>query len=244
MSEQENIDPALDLKKARQRVAMPMLWIAQVSILMLFAGLTSAYIVTKADNFWVDFELPDMFYYSTAIILISSFPMVMAFRAVKTNEYKLVKAGLFCTMILGLCFVYCQYSGWGQLVSSGNFVVGNLDALNGEYGVDYSINYNGQEILYNEGKYYMPSDIGYEEPIEDSMFQSFNSASSFLYVLSGLHLAHLIGGVIALIVTLFGSVKEKYNSENFTGLKICATYWHFLGALWLYLFLFLIYINQ
>ena len=61
MSEQENIDPALDLKKARQRVAMPMLWIAQVSILMLFAGLTSAYIVTKADNFWVDFELPDMF---------------------------------------------------------------------------------------------------------------------------------------------------------------------------------------
>lgn len=244
MSEQEEIDPVLDLKKARQRVAMPMLWIAQVSILMLFAGLTSAYIVTKADNFWVDFNLPEMFYYSTALILISSIPVGWALKSTKENDYKNVKIGLICTMILGIGFVVCQYKGWGQLVQSGNFVVGNIDALKGEYGADYTIKHNGSDLLYNEGVFYMPSDTEFKEPIDDSMFQSFNSASSFLYVLSGLHLAHMLGGIIALLVTMLGAIRQKYNSENNTGLKICATYWHFLGALWLYLFLFLFYINQ
>jgi cytochrome c oxidase subunit 3 len=240
----ETIDPKVELKQARQRVATPMLWIAQVSIMMLFAGLTSAYIVTKADNFWVDFDLPEMFYYSTALILLSSLPISLAIKSVKKNNYNGVKTGLLATLFLGLCFVYCQYSGWGQLVQSGNFVVGNIDAVKGTYGTDYTINYNGSNLLFSEGRYYMPNDIDFKEPISDSMFQSFNSASSFLYILSGMHLAHLLGGLLALFVTFYQANRNKYNANNYTGLKICVTYWHFLGALWLYLFCFLFFINQ
>ena len=240
----ESIDPKADLIQSRQRVAIPMLWIAQVSIMMLFAGLTSAYIVTKADNFWVDFDLPQMFYYSTVLIVLSSLSISWAIRSVKKNDYNGVKIGLLSTLVLGLCFVYCQYSGWGQLVQSGNFVVGNIDAIKGSYGTDYSIKYNGSNLLFSEGKYYMPNDIDLKEPISESMFQSFNSASSFLYILSGMHLAHLIGGLLALFVTFYRAVKIKYSADNYTGLKICVTYWHFLGALWLYLFSFLFFINQ
>jgi cytochrome c oxidase subunit 3 len=70
-----------------------------------------------------------------------------------------------------------------------------------------------------------------------------NPSGSFLYVLSGLHAFHLISGLIYLIIVLISSFKNRVNSERLTGIEMCATYWHFLDGLWLYLFLFL-YLNH
>ena len=70
-----------------------------------------------------------------------------------------------------------------------------------------------------------------------------NASGSFLYVISGIHLAHLIGGIISLIVTLTMAIKEKYNSNDLLGLQLCSIYWHFLDILWIYLFLFLLFIH-
>ena len=67
-----------------------------------------------------------------------------------------------------------------------------------------------------------------------------NPAGSFLYVLTGLHAIHLISGVIFLIIVLISSFKYRIHSKSLTQLEICATYWHFLGGLWLYLFMFLL----
>ena len=70
-----------------------------------------------------------------------------------------------------------------------------------------------------------------------------NVASSYLYILTGSHLVHLIGGIITLIVIYFKSLFNKYNIDNFHGIKLGIRFWHFLGLLWLYLFLFLLIIN-
>jgi cytochrome c oxidase subunit 3 len=66
--------------------------------------------------------------------------------------------------------------------------------------------------------------------------------SSYLYLLTALHIAHLIGGLISLMVVLIKTIKEKYNINNYLGVQISITYWHFLGGLWVYLFLFLRFI--
>ena len=76
----EPINSRTELKKARQKVALPLLGIAMVSIVMLFAGLTSAYIVTQADNFWVSFDLPVI--YSSTVLPVNasiSFASVTSF---------------------------------------------------------------------------------------------------------------------------------------------------------------------
>ena len=70
-----------------------------------------------------------------------------------------------------------------------------------------------------------------------------NAAGSFVYLLTGIHLLHLAGGLISLLVAIFNAVKGKYNSQNTLGLELCSIYWHFLDILWIYLFLFLYYIR-
>jgi cytochrome c oxidase subunit 3 len=63
---------------------------------------------------------------------------------------------------------------------------------------------------------------------------------SFVYVLSGAHAVHLISGVIFLIIVLVSAFRLKVDSKNMTQIEMCATYWHFLDLLWLYLFVFLL----
>jgi cytochrome c oxidase subunit 3 len=77
-----------------------------------------------------------------------------------------------------------------------------------------------------------------------------NPSAGFVYVLTGLHIVHIIGGLVFMAVLLFKSYKNKsyvdsfiysVNPPNQLRLKLMTTYWHFVDALWLYLFLFLLY---
>lgn len=63
--------------------------------------------------------------------------------------------------------------------------------------------------------------------------------SSFLYILSGLHGIHLTGGILFLSVTLWTMLRRE-SVQSWRRLRLCTTYWHFLGALWLFLFLLLL----
>ena len=65
-----------------------------------------------------------------------------------------------------------------------------------------------------------------------------NPSESFLFVIAGLHLAHLLGGLIALLFVFFRAFRTNLKTYNATGLEIVASYWHFLDALWIYLFVF------
>src|SRR5438477_12652115 len=95
------------------------LWVAIGSIIMMFAGLTSAYIVKSNQAGWQNIEMPKIFWYSTATIVLSSFVMQMALRSIKQrdiNQYRLLIAATF---VLGVAFVALQWLGFQQLWNSG-----------------------------------------------------------------------------------------------------------------------------
>jgi cytochrome c oxidase subunit 3 len=67
-----------------------------------------------------------------------------------------------------------------------------------------------------------------------------NSSSSFIYVLTGFHGLHIVSGLVFLLIMLYATYRFKVHSKNMLKLEMCSTYWHFLGGLWLYLFVFLL----
>lgn len=170
-----------------------MLLFAIGSIAMVFAGLTSAYVVSKSRPDWLaDFVLPIDFTISTVAIVISSVTMHFALKATKDGETKKSTIYLVSTLILGLLFVFLQFKGFGQVINEGYFFTGSESTI----------------------------------------------TTSFLYVIVIVHIAHLFGGMISLLVVIYNHFKQKYNAEQFVGIQLCAWFWHFLDLLWVYLFLF------
>lgn len=167
------------------------LWIFIASVIMIFAALTSAYIVRQSDGNWMMFDLPNSFWITSGIILISSATMHWAYLAAKKDNLEATKIAITITTILGVAFLIGQYIAWGDLVKRNVYFVGN------------------------------PS-------------------GSFVYVLSGLHGLHIIGGVIFLLIVLVATFRFNVHSKKLSQIEMCATYWHFLDGLWLYLFVFLL----
>lgn len=101
------------------------LWLSFASMSMLFAGITSAYIVRKAMGNWVEFPLPSAFAVSTVIILLSSLTMhwsLKSFRAEKLGQYRIA---LTTTFLLGIGFIVSQWYGWQSMKEIGVFLQGN-----------------------------------------------------------------------------------------------------------------------
>ena len=85
--------------------------------------------------------------------------------------------------------------------------------------------------------------MSWEELVSQGVFFVGNPAGSFIYVFTGLHIAHLLGGFVFLIIVLKRAFSYQVHSKSLLSIQICASYWHFLGGLWLYLYLFLILNN-
>lgn len=102
------------------------LWIAMAGIIMMFAALTSAYIVKKAAGDWLDFPLPPVFYYSTLAMVLSSVTIQWSNYAYRRQHYRGYMAGLILTMALGLAFVIMQYQGWQELFRMGITINANV----------------------------------------------------------------------------------------------------------------------
>jgi len=95
------------------------MWIAICSIIMMFAGLTSAYIVKSNQASWIDIKTPKVFWFSTAAILLSSLTIQMALRSFKQREMKRYRQLMAVTTILGVAFIVMQWTGFTQLWNSG-----------------------------------------------------------------------------------------------------------------------------
>ncbi len=167
------------------------MWLFMVTVFMVFAALSSAYIVRRAEGNWTFFELPTLFWVNTIVILISSATLHWAYLSAKRDNLESVKIAMIITTILGVGFMAGQYFAWTELVTNSIHLVGN------------------------------PS-------------------GSFVYIISGLHGLHVLGGVIYLLILLDATRKGLVHSKSLNGIEMCATYWHFLGGLWLYLLLFLL----
>lgn len=125
----ESRDLYLEEQEARRPMSMhPMkfaTWLFIVSIVMIFAALTSAYVVRKAEGNWLEFNLPDMFYYTSGIILLSSVTMHIAYASIKRDLFDRAKIFITITAILGVIFCYGQFIAWGELVNNNVYFVGN-----------------------------------------------------------------------------------------------------------------------
>jgi len=182
-----------ELRKKHIRARKMMLLFSLLSITMTFAGLTSAYIVSKARPDWLkDFELPDYFIISTLIILASSISMWLAKKNVKKKLVSKTSFWIAITFLLSIFFFLSQFLGFQELINKGYYFTGAQSTV----------------------------------------------TTSFLYVLALLHLVHVFAGVIVLIVVFVNNKSKKYNDETL-GFELAETFWHFLGFLWLYLFVFL-----
>ncbi|NNF01326.1 MAG: hypothetical protein HKN22_01440 [Bacteroidia bacterium] len=173
-----------------------LLWVSMVSMSMLFAGLTSAYVVRQAEGNWDAFNIPMAFLISTIIIVASSGTLHWALKAIRKDDLKTTKTFLIITLGLGFAFVFSQFLGWSELVENGVYFVNKK-----------------------------------------------TPSGSFFYVLTGLHLAHIVGGLLYLMIISAKSILNKYNSSNYLGIQLCSIYWHFLDVLWLYLYAFLWFIR-
>jgi cytochrome c oxidase subunit 3 len=167
---------------------------AMVSMTMMFAGLTSAFVVSKSRADWLkDFQLPTAFYISTLVIMASSVTFYFAKKAIQKNNKNATTAFLLATLALGIAFVILQFAGFGQIVANGYYFTGAASSI----------------------------------------------TTTFLYIVAVVHLLHLAGGLISLLIIIYNHYKQKYNSTQTLGIELGAMYWHFLDLLWVLLFLFL-----
>jgi cytochrome c oxidase subunit 3 len=181
-------------KERTSRSYKLILLFAMVSMFMMFAGLTSAFVVSKSRADWLkDFQIPTAFYLSTAVILSCSVTFHLAKKAIQKDNRNATTSFLLATLALGIGFVILQFVGFRQIVDSGYYFTGSASSI----------------------------------------------TSTFLYVVTILHLAHLAGGLISLLIIIYNHFKQKYNSTQTLGIELGAMYWHFLDFLWVYLFLFL-----
>lgn len=102
-----------------------MLWVAMISMFMMFAGLTSAYIVSKSRPDWLgDFELPFAFTLSTIVIILSTFTFHFAVSAIRKDDRAKTTMFLWITFVLGVIFVLLQFKGFGQVIDNGFYFTG------------------------------------------------------------------------------------------------------------------------
>jgi cytochrome c oxidase subunit 3 len=113
----------------------------------------------------------------------------------------------------------------------------------GEIGKDFHIYYKGEELGYNKNRKLTYQGKELSAGLETKAIEAADSASSFLYIITFIHLLHIAVAMIYLIKITINSFSGRFNSENHLSLRTGAIFWHFLGLLWVYLLLFLIYIH-
>lgn len=173
------------------------LWVAMGSIVMMFAGFTSAYIVKRNQTNWQGFDLPLIFYYSSAVILASSITMRVAGKFFKGHKMLEYRRMLLVTAFLGVVFLVMQWFGFVTLQESGIKLIG----------------------------------------------PGSNVSGSFLAVIAGVHMAHVLGGIIALMIMYGRAYSQKKRHYSRIGIEVMSGYWHFVDILWIYLFIFLSFVS-
>ena len=186
----------LEEKKRKERSAKLILLFAMASMTMMFAGITSAFVVSMSRADWLkDFQLPTAFYWSTLVIIGCSVTFHLAKLAIKKDQNSKTSMYLLLTLLLSCSFVGLQFLGFNQIIAEGYYFTGQASSI----------------------------------------------TTTFLYIVTLVHLLHLAGGIISLLIIIYNHFKQKYNSTQTIGIELGAMYWHFLDVLWVYLFLFLFF---
>lgn len=341
-------------KEQMNKAKMNLVYVGMFSVIMLFAGFISAYVVSMGDSFWLKVPFPSAFWISTTLIMVSSITLILATRFARSGNTQGLKIAMSITLALGLAFVYFQFKGYGQLVDNGvHFSFNRIVVTDGRYGDYFEIEKDGKYIevngndfflsgkklsntemkdlqnfmiqfttpdtnmvfkikeygkykllfknqelkldgkvlktskgeklqfldserlfylarnicdgrgdFYVHGKmgkdfhvYYKGNELTYEnrelmyqgaklDPyMQVKAMESYDTASSFLYIITIAHLLHVLVTVIFLFRAVMFSFSGKISSGNTIRLQMTGIFWHFLGLLWIVLLLFLLFIH-
>jgi heme/copper-type cytochrome/quinol oxidase subunit 3 len=195
--------------------------------------------------------LPPAFLISTIVILASSATIQFSMSVLKKGNTQLSKILVTSTLLLGIGFSVSQWIGWKQMNEKGYRLVGGMIDQNtgkfspkfGEYGKDFSITFKGEELTMEDGKLFKQNGKELSATEYGNLRMQGNTASSMIYILTGMHLLHLLGGLIYMIIVTTMSWNNRFDGENHLKIKLISIYWHFLGGLWIYLYLFLQFIH-
>ena len=185
-------------REKNDRAKKMMLWFGIVSLLMAFAGWTSAYIVSSTREDWLkELNLPSSFFISTIVIILSSITYILAIKAIKNNKTKNCTTWLMATLGLGVVFIILQFNGFSQMVAQGYYFTGPTS----------------------------------------------NIKMAYVFLIAAVHITHVVVGIISLLVVLYNQIKGRYSSQEMLGISLGATFWHFLDLLWVYLILFMLFVE-
>lgn len=185
-------------KEKNDRAKKMMLWFGIVSLIMGFAGWTSAYIVSSSREDWIsDLHLPSSFFISTALIILSSITYIMAKTAIKSGNSSMGTKWLLATLGLGIAFIVFQFNGFSQMIATGYYFTGPTS----------------------------------------------NIKLSYVFLIAMVHIVHVGAGIITLLVVLYNQIKGKYSPQEYLGVELGSTFWHFLDLLWVYLLAFMYFVG-
>ncbi len=356
--------------EVREKMKKNLVYIAIFSVVMIFAGFTSAYIVSMGDTFWVKYPLPKGFWISTILIIFSSILYQLAVKKAQNQQVSPAKLLMLLTLVFGIGFSVFQFVGYKQLIKEGAAGVSPIFVIDGRYGDYFEIKYKGKKIdvngndyllngnkmsgaawtnlkafvkpfetsaelkgytitalhpdfelfyqkekvtvqvgklvsakglilqytdmrrlqslawnirdergdFFHKGKlgkdfhvFYKGKELQYKNrelmlgnrrlspPLQLKANQTRDIATSYLYIITILHLLHILGTTIYLLKMVVKSLKanawnavegeeakekaKKAYEKYVLSLRLGAIFWHFLGILWIYLLIFLLYIH-
>ena len=149
MNYEKEMDPLV-----KEKMKKNLVYVSIFSVVMLFAGFTSAYIVTMGDSFWLKYPLPSGFWLSTLCIVLSSLSFILAISAARKDKQGRLKSLMATTLLLGLGFIYFQFQGYNQLTDSGIHPVNNhVIVTDGKYGQYFEVKYKGGFIAVDVNKF-------------------------------------------------------------------------------------------
>lgn len=176
------------------------LWLFIASVILFFGALTSAYIVSKGieteKNMWHFFELPNVLWLNTALLVISSVMLQVGLWGARKGDFRRTKIGLSLAFLLGVIFLVGQVIAWVDLDAEG--------------------------VVWGRGG---------------------SSSGNYLYILTAVHGLHIVAGLVFVGIVYGGLALNKFKPGKIIAIENCVTFWHFLGLLWFYLFIFLL-MNQ
>jgi cytochrome c oxidase subunit 3 len=182
-------DDGSEGRGADRRASFTGLFVGLAACTMVFAALTSAFVVRRGlsdSNDWVSISKPSILFWNTGILLLSSFLLDLSRRALKAGERSRFNLWWSAATALGILFLAGQAYAWYQLRQAGIFI-------------------------------------------------STNPASSFFYLFTAAHAAHVVGGVAALVYVDVQALRLRLGPAKRTWIDVSAIFWHFLDGLWLFL---------
>jgi heme/copper-type cytochrome/quinol oxidase subunit 3 len=244
----DGLDPEIKIRTRKM-----MMWFIIFTVVMLFAGITSALIVLYGKLVWLHIQPAPELMLSNVLIVLSSITLIFSGRMIKRGKQQLGFFLYVATLLLGIGFAVSQNAAWNKMSSRGlGYTItqneqgqdayrwNTLSRLTGVYGQDYWYEMNNERLVLENGEFYKPSDPS--RPVTNTVMTTFNAFGALLSVLIYIHIIHLVFGLIYLLINAIRINRGVINKDNSLSITISGMYWHFLGILWIYLFVFLFYI--